>query len=331
MKSLIQFFSLCIAIPLIILYSCERPTRPTLTTTEVTGITLNSAISGGNITLDGGAMVSERGVCWGINRNPTISDDKTSNGTGEGSYSSILNNLTEGTIYYVRAYATNTAGTGYGNEVNFTTKQLITFNPSLTYGTVSDIDGNNYKTVQIETQTWFAENLRATKYRDNTLIPLVTDSATWRNLTTPAYCWYKNDADAYKATYGAIYNWYAVSTGKLCPTGWHIPTQAEVTTLINYLGGINVAGGKLKETGIEHWESPNTGATNSSGFTALPAHERGMHGQFVFIGTEATFWTATIIADYPVVAFGFSINDNTAKVSGYSYFKFGFSIRCLKD
>lgn len=118
MKILIQFFSLCLAIPLIILCSCERLQRRTLTTTEVTGITINSAISGGNITFDGGAMVSERGVCWGINRNPTISDDKTSDGAGEGSYSSTLNNLTEGTIYYVRAYATSTAGAGYGNEVN---------------------------------------------------------------------------------------------------------------------------------------------------------------------------------------------------------------------
>ena len=122
---------------------------------------------------------------------------------------------------------------------------------------VQDIDGNNYLTVTIGTQIWMAENLRTTKYNDGTAIPLVTDNTTWANLTTPAYCWYNNDAKTNGSTYGALYNWYSVNTKKLCPTGWHVPNDTEWTTLTTYLGGTAVAGGKLKETGTAHWYSPN--------------------------------------------------------------------------
>ena len=121
-----------------------------------------------------------------------------------------------------------------------------------------------------------AENLKTTKYRDGTSIPLVTENTAWLNLTTPGYCWYNNDAAHYKSTYGALYNWYVLNAGSngwknVCPTGWHVPTDAEWTTLTTYLGGESIAGGKLKETGTSHWLSPNTVATNETGLHTLRA------------------------------------------------------------
>lgn len=132
---------------------------------------------------------------------------------------------------------------------------------------IADADGNTYKIIKIGDQVWTAENLRTTRYNDGTEIPLVTDYTAWTNLTTPAYAWTNNDIGN-KSVYGALYNWFAVKTCKLCPSGWHVPTDAEWTILENHLGGISVAGGKMKETGTEHWFAPNTDATNESGFTA---------------------------------------------------------------
>jgi uncharacterized protein (TIGR02145 family) len=140
---------------------------------------------------------------------------------------------------------------------------------------ITDKDDNTYTAVTIGTQVWIIENLKTTKYNDGTTIPNITDNEVWANLTTPGYCWYDNDASTFKAIYGALYNWYAVNTGKLCPLGWHIPTRDDYTTLMLFLDtdgtwDNNDAGGKLKETGTIHWLSPNIGATNESGFTALP-------------------------------------------------------------
>ena len=195
--------------------------------------------------------------------------------------------------------------------------------------TVKDIDGNVYKTATIGTQVWMAENLRTTKYNDGTAIPLVTDDKAWDALTTPAYCWYKNDAIANKNTYGASYNWYTVGINKLCPKGWHVPTDAEWTTLTTYLGGEIVAGGKLKETGTTHWESPNTGATNETGFTALSGGDREF-GVFSYIGYSGYWWSATGInateARYR------SMNYHNSNVKRNSIFKkIGYSVRCLRD
>jgi len=236
------------------------PVLPTVTTGTTTPTSSTTASSGGNVTSDGGATVTARGVCWSTSQNPTISNSRTTNGSGTGTFTSSITGLSPNTTYYLRAYATNNEGTGYGNEVSFTTSDEIIFNPSLTYGEVSDIDGNYYKTIQIGSQIWMAENLKTTRYNDGSNIPLVTDNTAWSNLTTPGYCWYNNDAATYKNVYGALYNWYAVNTGKLCPSGWHVPSEYEWTLLVNYLGGVYAAGGKLKETGTTHWYSPNAGA-----------------------------------------------------------------------
>jgi len=154
---------------------------------------------------------------------------------------------------------------------------------------VTDVDGNVYNTVTIGSQVWLAENLKTTKYNDGTPIPLVKDSIEWSNLSTPGYCWYSNDSVSYAQTYGAMYNWYTLETGNLCPTGWRIPSEEDWGKLIEYLG--DKAGGKLKETGTTHWKSPNTGATNSSGFTALPGGVRRYDGIFGLIEEYANWWT----------------------------------------
>jgi uncharacterized protein (TIGR02145 family) len=295
---------------------------PTLTTTAISSITTTTASSGGNIASDGGASVTARGVCWNTAAGPTTANSKTTDDTGSGSFASSLTGLTANTKYYVRAYATNSAGTAYGNEISFTTSSAGT--------TVTDNDGNVYNTVTIGTQTWMAENLKTTKYNDNTSIPLVTDNTAWAALTTSGYCWYNNDAATYKATYGALYNWYTVNTGKLCPTGWHVPTDAEWTTLTTYLGGESIAGGKLKATGTTYWASPNTGATNESGFTALPGGYRYGNGTCFSIGGYGIWWSST---EYSATyAWYRAVSYDDADVNRFSDYKQdGLSVRCLRD
>jgi uncharacterized protein (TIGR02145 family) len=302
-------------------YQFTTPTLPVLTTTLISSITQTGATGGGNVTSAGGGVITQRGICWSqTNPTPGLSDLYTNDGTGSGIFSSSLSGLSAYTLYYVRAYATNSAGTGYGNVVTFTTLP-----PPIT-----DIDGNIYNTVSIGTQIWMASNLVTTKYNDGTSIPLVTDGTAWSNLTTPGYCWYNNDATTYKATYGALYNWYAVNTGKLCPSGWHMPTTDEWTTLITYLGGASIAGATLKETGTTHWISPNTGATNSSGFTGLPGEMRNGSGVFDPIGYYGYWWTATeYSAGYALYWY---LGYNFTTIYGANgYMRIGFSVRCVKN
>lgn len=200
--------------------------------------------------------------------------------------------------------------------------------------TVNDIDGNVYKTVTIGNQIWMAENLKTTKYNDGKAIPLVTDNAAWTNrdsiaLTTPAYYWYDNDSTT-KKTYGALYNGYAVKTGKLCPTGWHVPDDAEWSELTTYLGGEDVAGGKLKETGTDHWQGPNKGATNESGFTALPGGYRTMNGKFYYINGGSGWWSSTKYNS--TYAWSRGMHSDTDHVSrGANELPNSLYVRCLKD
>jgi uncharacterized protein (TIGR02145 family) len=173
-------------------------------------------------------------------------------------------------------------------------------------------------------------NLKTTKYKDGTAIPLVTNNTTWGNLTTPGYCWYNNDASTYKNTYGALYNWYAVNTGKLAPAGWHVPSNAEWNTLSAYLGGDNVSGGKLKESGTTHWYSPNTGATNSSGFSAIPGGSRDLYGAFSYISFYGYWWSATEINPSSAYNRNIFCNQNYLN-SEYDYMRYGYSVRLVRD
>jgi uncharacterized protein (TIGR02145 family) len=195
--------------------------------------------------------------------------------------------------------------------------------------TVKDLDGNNYKTIKIGNQTWMAENLRSTKYNDGTVIPLVTDKPSWILLSTPAFCWYNNDT-IYKNSYGALYNGYAINTDKLCPSGWHVSTEAEWETLIDFLGGKNIAGGKLKESGTTFWKEPNSGATNESGFTALPGGTRYKNGLFFSIKTNGYWWILSKAGS--LNGWYWSMNNSTVGLSkNYYDLTNGSSVRCVRD
>jgi uncharacterized protein (TIGR02145 family) len=197
--------------------------------------------------------------------------------------------------------------------------------------TVKDIDGNEYKTVTLGTQVWMAENLKTTKYNDGTNIPLVTDDNQWQKYE-PAFCWYNNDEPENKNTYGALYNWYTVNTKKLCPVGWHVPSKEELRSFIfkTFPAKDTVSGGKLKEAGTVHWRIPNKGATNETGFTALPGGYRHYNGEFKSLGENGYWWSSSEENSY--VARSWFMNYKYSEV--YPYFlskRGGFSIRCIKD
>ncbi|MFM7033498.1 MAG: FISUMP domain-containing protein, partial [Bacteroidota bacterium] len=204
--------------------------RPLVTTTAVTSITHTGATTGGNVTSDGGATVTARGVAYDTAQTPTTANNTTSNGTGTGAFTSTLSGLTLSTLYYVRAYATNAVGTAYGSQVSFTTSAAA---PSFTCGTstVTDVDNNSYNTVQIGTQCWTQSNLKVSKYRNGDNIPTGLSNSAWQGTTSGAYAIYSNDP-VNDGLYGKLYNHYAVTDGRgLCPTGWHVPSDAEWTTL----------------------------------------------------------------------------------------------------
>jgi uncharacterized protein (TIGR02145 family) len=207
-------------------------------------------------------------------------------------------------------------------------------NGTLTLTECKDGDDNNYPVVTINNQIWMAENLKTTKYNDGTAIPSVTDITAWSALHSPGYCWYNNDSVTYKATYGALYNWFTVDASSngdknICPKGWHVATDAEWTTLITYLGGETVAGVKLKEIGTTHWTIPNTAATNETGFMALPGGYRYGNGSFVELGFSGYWWSSTEYADYAWERYMSSSYSGVYR--GYYLKQHGFSVRCLQD
>jgi uncharacterized protein (TIGR02145 family) len=194
----------------------------------------------------------------------------------------------------------------------------------------TDVDGNIYHSVVIGSQVWMVENLKTTHYRDGTSIPNVTDDASWASLTTGSYCDYKNDANN-SATYGRLYNWFAtVDARNLAPQGWHVPTDADWTILMNYLGGEFGADVKLKEKGLAHWHYPNSGTTNETGFTALPAGYRGYGGTFYNLGNVETWWSTT--DNNGVDAWDRYISYDVSAVSRlHENGSNGFSVRCVKN
>lgn len=324
---------------MIFLSSCEKneipqeeptPVLPVLTTTAPINVLQISAQCGGEITDDGGAEIVQKGVVWSTNPNPTVDlATKTTEGSGKGKFLSLITGLTPGTFYYVRAYATNSVGTSYGDATSmfFQTRPY----PPGVNGLVTDASGNSYQTVQIGTQIWMVENLKTTKYRDGSSIPNVTDDAAWGLLTTGAYCEFKNDKNNGNI-YGKLYNWYAVTdTRNLCPAGWHVPTDPEWTALSTFLGGNTIAGAKLKEAGSTHWYGANVFGTNEVGFTALPGDFRPSNGIIVYhLFFSAYFWTSTQASTANGYYNWIPYSDKLLTRSSTSK-KVGYSVRCIKD
>ena len=320
---------------------------PTVTTAGITDISSISATCGGEVTNDGGDAVTARGVCWGISQNPTVEDSLTTDGAGSGSFISRLIGLTPNTTYYVRAYAINSVGTAYGEEVSFTTSTGL---PCTGTPTLTDIDGNVYNTVQIGNQCWMKENLRTTRYADSIEIP----SGETYSYTDP-YRYAPDNDEAYVAAYGYLYNWPAVMHGAassssnpsrvqgICPDGWHVPSDAEWEQLKDYLScnlqygclsNLNIAKALASTTGWTEydWECAvgnDQSTNNATGFSALPA---GYYydGFCTDLSMSAYFWSATIFdGDYPSVRY-FSYYDEAMNWSYYGKDN-GFSIRCLRD
>jgi len=202
---------------------------------------------------------------------------------------------------------------------------------SLSFGTITDIDGNVYETVLIGEQLWMAENLKVTHYNDGDEIPTGYTDEDWFGVETGAFTIF-NDDSLNVEIYGNLYNWYAVDDGRgVCPEGWHMPSDEEYTVLKDYLDGENVAGGKMKEAGLEHWNSPNTGATNESGFTGLPAGYRYSSSGFYYsMGSNGSFWSSSDGSSND--AWHRELGYGSSNVSRYVNSKrISFSIRCLGD
>jgi uncharacterized protein (TIGR02145 family) len=194
---------------------------------------------------------------------------------------------------------------------------------------VKDVDGNLYATTHVGKQEWMAENLKTTKFNDGTKIPLVADKKIWSKLSSPGYCWFNNNIDK-KEEYGALYNFYTVSTKKLCPVGWHVPTQAEITNLITFLGDQNLAGNRIKEDGTKHWKSSITIVNNEFEFTALPGGFRLYSGAFSEEGEYGVWWSSTEYESTQAWNMGLYFN-STKLYNGHDIRQAGFSVRCLKN
>jgi uncharacterized protein (TIGR02145 family) len=289
-----------------------------VTTSSITDITVADARAYGNVLSDGGSLISSRGVCWSTSLNPTVDlTTRTNDGNTQGVFSSKITGLLPNTTYFVRAYVTTSAGTQYGAQISFRTEPTIT----------------------IGTQVWTQKNLNVTRFRNGDIITWGLDSALWtktNQTVMPARCWYKDDSVTNAATYGRLYNWYAVNDPRgLCPTGWHVPTKREWISLINFVkDNIDVVGsntgGKMKSTGNQYWWNPNTGATNSSGFSGLPGGMRYQNANFYQIQGEGFWWSST--EEFANTAFNSRLYHSSSDALVRSEDKrSGLSVRCVKD
>lgn len=330
-------------IPLLLFFACTDDEgnlciyQPTLSTEAVSNISFTSATLNGtiDITSDNCEVPNniEQGFVYSTEIQPTIQDSQVNvNGN---SITTTIEDLLPETTYYVRSFLTNNFGEFYGNEISFTTL-------SVNCGFVTDIHGNIYETILINDECWTKSNAILTSYSDGTPIPQVIDQDQWANLTTGAWCYYNNDPNNGEI-YGKLYNWYAIAgihdndpstpNKSFAPPGYHVPTSNEWLSLIESLGGVNIAGGKLKS--ISHWSSPNLGATNESQFTALPggfAHNFSFPTQFMGINEQAWFWSQTEEEDNHAWFTYLTHDSNYVGHNAYDYSKlFGFSVRLVRD
>lgn len=292
---------------------------PEVSTEPIINITARSAICGGNIISDGGTSITSGGICWSTVTNPTISGYKTINSAKTGRFESAMIGITPGTLYYVRAYATNSVGTSYGNELTFVT--------SSDTNSITDLDGNIYIPVIVGDQIWMRENLKTTRYNTGISIRNETTIGAWYGLRTGAYCNF-NNVPSNSDVYGRLYNWFVIDS--VCPSGWHVPSRSEWQTLINIVGGENV-GGRLKERTTAHWIPENFGAGNYYDFSALPGGYLASYSKtFEELGISGNWWSSTEFSD--VGAWFFGLRNYAEAIGSNSDLKTeGLSIRCIKD
>jgi uncharacterized protein (TIGR02145 family) len=300
-------------------------------TWQISSITHNSAVSGGNISAEVGMQITSRGVCWSTHSAPTIYDNKTIDGTATGFFASNLSGLDPGKVYFVRSYATTKDGTIYGIELSFKTYS----------GAVTDIDNNLYYTETIGNQEWMIDNLKVTRYRNGDLIgTTLPTTKDIRSDTYPGYQWAYEGDERIVPAMGRLYTWYtATDSRKICPDGWHLPGDEEWSVLIEYLGGESVAGGKMKDTDNYfpqtypvkgYWLFPNIDATNESRFKAYGSGFRDPAGQFRERYYTGTWWSGTgssateAFNRYCSYSSGYTLKIASNKSTGYS-------VRCIRD
>ena len=290
-------------------------------TSAASGVTSVISYTGGNGGTHNGQVVTSTGVS-GLTA--TLQAGSFANGNGSLTYTITGTPATSGTA----SFALN-----IGGKTCVVTRAVA--NPTSGYGSnITDVEGNSYKTVYIGSQQWMAENLQTSKYSDGTTISNITDGTQWSSNTTGAWAYYNNDATN-NAKFGKLYNWYAVSpttngNKNVCPSDWHVPTDAEWTVLTDYLGGLNVSGGKMKEVGTSSWKSPNTGATNASLFTGLPGGFRNSFGGYAGVGNNGYWWSSTKSGTgYALYRYLLYDYGNTGKYG--DSMRIGYSVRCLRD
>jgi uncharacterized protein (TIGR02145 family) len=313
-----------------LLNSCIKDENlPSIDTIAIIKITQSTAICRGFIFDNGGATISEKGFCWSTSQNPIITDSKIVVKSDSLNFTDTIAGLNPNITYYIRSYAINSIGIAYGGEQSFTL-WINTPGPNAT-----DIDGNNYTSVKIGPQVWMVENLKTTKYRNGDLIgTTIPATLDIRSENTPKYQWAYDGNENNVPTYGRLYTWYAVNDSRsLAPIGWHVALKADWEKLVDYLGGELIPGSKLKEIGSTHWIKPNTGATNESGFSALPSGIRLESGPFGNIGYVTYWWSSTeCIGCANKAGIDWYVGYNFSEIywSGDNA-SLGGSVRCVKD
>jgi len=309
---------------------------PEVTITGVNSVSEKAAMVGVDIN-DDGESVNSCGVCWDSLPNPTIMSNKTVDVVTTGRFSSFIKGLIRNRMYFLRAYATNSMGTTYSEEISFKTTDRI-----------NDIDGNEYSTVRIGNQLWLAENLRTTKYNDGSSIPNVTDFRQWITLNTDGFCWYRNNSD-FKKPFGGIYNWHAVNSGRLAPNGWHVPSSDEWNELFHFLathdygyqGDTTKIAKALADSAYfdilpPFWPSfvgsPENDASenNKSGFSGISNAIRDQSDDFINMGRFCIWWSSTCINSQNAISKGF-LRDSVQVYEFQSPIIDGLSVRCIKD
>jgi uncharacterized protein (TIGR02145 family) len=303
----------------------EPEPMPIVSTNDISIITATTAICNGTIESDEGIYDISFGVCWSRNQTPTVSDDNVTTGYIQlDEFISPITGLIPNTKYYVRTFAEGNNTISYGDIVSFTT---LAYTDS-----VIDFDSNVYYAVTIGTQVWTVENLRVTHYRNGDPIANITEDSQWHNSTEGAYCNYNNDPD-FIEKYGRLYNWYAVKDAhNITPEGWHVPTSGEWQILIDYLGGEEIAGIKMREPGVQHWEyimSNQPLSTNESGFLALPGGERINYGNYYGHKGYTAYWSTTSYNNDN--AWRCLLNWSSSALNSQSSKSAGLSIRLVKD
>jgi uncharacterized protein (TIGR02145 family) len=299
---------------------------PTVKTIDATEIFSTQASSGGIITSEGSSTIIDKGICWSTSPSPTISSTKASSGAGASSFTSLMMNLSPATTYYYRAYATNSVGTAYGMTLKFGTLQGSFINGK----GVTDVDGNSYPTVRIGSalnsyQEWMAEDLRTTKFNDGSPIKNELNDSLWQFSGMAAYRYYNND----EANISKLYNFYTVSNGNVCPSGWHVPTTSDWNILFSKLGpNSNTPGKYMKLPGTSFWEQ--SGGINSSGFSAKGNGLINLNGGFEKIKTDGYWWTGNSHNNLQGVAYTLKSNSESITLI-LPYKQSGMAIRCIKN